>query len=169
MSNTLRLPPKARLTAKPAKANAKPAKAQKKKKLPKATVEQQARKQAEVEARTRREVREAIERRAAARAANLATLAERFPAVFGNAAKPLPLAIRCNKVVREAAGATWSQGEDLMFWWTHRVEYFAALAAGGPRYNIDGTENGEVSERQRELAATQLRTLERALSPRQRR
>jgi hypothetical protein len=54
-----------------------------------------------VQERTQREVKEANERRISARVVNLAALAERFPSVF-NADKPLPLAIRTDKAVREA-------------------------------------------------------------------
>lgn len=165
-STTLRLPPKGRLdlTAKkspaPAKETAQPAKKRTKpgRIPPKVNnAEQKSRKAAEVQERTQREMAEANARRAAARAVNLATLAERFPTVFGNADKPVPLAIGCANEVRAALGMTWSQGVDLMHWWTHRPAYYAALIAGGARYNIDGTENGEVTPLQQAHATKALR------------
>jgi sRNA-binding protein len=95
-----------------------------------------------VQERTQREVKEANERRISARVVNLAALAERFPSVF-NADKPLPLAIRTDKAVREALALPWSRGNDLLHWWTHKPAYYQALTAGGQRYNIDGAVNGD--------------------------
>jgi hypothetical protein len=139
-SNTLKLPTKSAQT----KPNiATPDEKQK----GKMTVRQKA-DQAEVEARTQREMLAARERRIAARSANLAVLAERFPSIF-NPEKPLPLAIGCAKAIRAAIGMSWSQLEDLIRWWTTRPEYLAALAAGGPRYNLDGSEAGIVAENHR--------------------
>jgi hypothetical protein len=142
----------------PVKANAKPAKKTKPGRIPPKVhnAEQQQRKQAEVQERTQREMAEANERRAAARAANLDTLAERFPAVF-NADKPLPLAIRADKAVREALALPWSQGNDLLHWWTHRPAYYQALIAGGARHDLDGTENGVVTPHQQAHATKALR------------
>ena len=162
-STTLRLSLKARLdlTTKPVapvKPNAKPAKKTKPGRIPPKVhnAEQQKRKQAEVQERTQREMKEANERRISARVVNLAALAERFPSVF-NADKPLPLAIRTDKAVREALALPWSQGNDLLHWWTHRPAYYQALTAGGPRYNIDGTVNGEVTPHQQAHAIKALR------------
>ena len=90
------------------------------------------------------------------RAANVAAVAERLPSVF-NADKPLPLAIRTDKAVREALALPWSQGNELLHWWTHRPAYYQALIAGGPRYNLDGTADGEVTPHQQAHATKALR------------
>lgn len=185
MSTTLRLPAKVRLdltTTAPAPVQAdQPAKKKKLKKDTRTRSErkltmrgktpprihnklQQQQKAAEVRERTQREMAEANERRAAARAANLAALAEKFPLVFGDVDKPVPLAIGCANAVRAALGMTWSQGNDLMHWWTHRAPYYQALIAGGPRFNLDGTESGEVTEQQQAHATTALRRHENWLA-----
>jgi ProP effector len=170
MSTTLRMPAKVRLdlttTADPAPIRAdQPAKKRKRaggagaERIPPKVhnAEQQQRKAAEVAARTTREMAEANERRAAARAGNVAALAERFPVVFGDADKPAPLAIGCANAVRAALAMTWSQSGDLMHWWTHRPAYYQALIAGGPRYNLDGTVDGEVTPHQQAHATKALR------------
>jgi RNA chaperone ProQ/FINO-like protein len=110
---------------------------------------------AAAEARARQQRTEAEERRIATRQANLARLVEMFPVVFDPDA-PRPLAIGCNRQLRAALAIPWSQVDAVLWWWTRRPEYHAAVAAGGPRYNLDGTEAGVVAEEHRAMARRQI-------------
>ena len=108
------------------------------------------------EARARQQRTEAEERRIATRQANLARLVELFPVVFDVDA-PRPLAIGCNPQLRAALAIPWSQVDAVLWWWTRRPEYHAAVAAGGFRYNLDGTEAGVVAEEHRAMAQRWIR------------
>lgn len=90
---------------------------------------------AAAEARARQQRTEAEERRIATRQANLVRLVEQFPVTF-NPDAPRPLAIGCNRQLRAALAISWSQVDAVLRWWTRRPEYHAAVAAGGPRYNL---------------------------------
>ena len=108
------------------------------------------------EARARQQRTEAEERRIATRQANLARLVELFPVVFDVDA-PRPLAIGCNRQLRAALAIPWSQVDAVLWWWTRRPEYHAAVAAGGPRYSLDGSEAGVVVEEHRAMAQRWIR------------
>src|SRR5690348_5527015 len=119
---------------------------------------------AATEAHARQQRAEAEERRLATRQANLARLAELFPVVFDVDA-PRPLAIGCNRQLRAALAIPWSQVDAVLWWWTRRPEYHAAVAAGGFRYNLDGTVAGTVAEEHRAMAQRQIQ--QRAAGSRQ--
>jgi hypothetical protein len=87
--------------------------------------------------------------RIAQRVADLALCRERFPAVF-DLARPVPLAIGVHKTL--AAILSHVRAKYLVIWWTRHPAYVAAVAAGGSRYNLDGTEAGEISEEHRAVA-----------------
>jgi ProQ/FINO family len=107
------------------------------------------------EARARQQRTEAEERRIATRQANLARLVELFPVVFDVDA-PRPLAIGCNRQLRAALAIPWSQVDAVLWWWTRRSEYHAAIAAGGFRYNLDGSVAGTVADEHRAMAQRQI-------------
>jgi hypothetical protein len=83
----------------------------------------------------------------ARRTADLAMLREQFPTVF-DADHPRPLAIG----VREPLAKLLSHRRAgvLLGWWCRRPEYIAAVAAGGARFNLDGSPAGEISEQHRQ-------------------
>jgi len=83
------------------------------------------------------------------RSADLTMLRERFPAVF-NLEAPVPLALGVDRelrllLARKRAGRVLS-------WWCGHPAYRAAVARGGPRYNLDGSVAGEVTEQQQTFA-----------------
>lgn len=81
--------------------------------------------------------------RIAARVADLAECRRRFPVLF-DADRPLPLAIGVDKPLGELIGV--KRADRLLDWWTKWPAYLAAVAAGGCRYNLDGSEAGQVTE-----------------------
>ncbi len=85
----------------------------------------------------------------AERVAALALCREAFPAVFDPDA-PLPLVIGIHEQLGELIGVDNARG--LLRWWTGWPPYLAAVAAGGKRYHLDGTEAGAITERQRDVA-----------------
>jgi ProQ/FINO family len=87
--------------------------------------------------------------RIARRVADLAECRRRFPAVF-DANSPLPLAIGIHKPLGELIGG--NRAKFLLEWWTSWPAYVAAIAAGGCRYNLDGSEAGQITEEQRSIA-----------------
>jgi hypothetical protein len=89
----------------------------------------------------------------AERVAALALCREAFPTVFG-ADNPLPLAIGIHEQLGELIGSDNASG--LLRWWTGWPPYLVAVAAGGKRYHLDGTEAGAITERQREVARVAL-------------
>jgi len=106
--------------------------------------------------RDRQQHYEAIGRRAAARDANFAELRARFSLVF-DPDRPLPLALRVHHKLRAALGVPRSQVIDLLEWWTAQPGYIAAIAAGGMRRNLDGSEAGEIGDEHRAHAEKQLK------------
>jgi len=87
--------------------------------------------------------------RIAARVADLAECRRRFPLLF-DADRPLPLAIGVHKPLGELLGG--KRAKRLLEWWTEWAPYVAAVAAGGCRYSLDGSEAGQVTEEQRAIA-----------------
>ena len=77
------------------------------------------------------------------RIADLALCRERFPALF-DPASPRPLAIGIDKQLAALIGA--DRAGFLLAWWTEWPAYVAAVAAGGYRFHLDGTDAGEISE-----------------------
>jgi ProP effector len=88
---------------------------------------------------------------------DLAQCRERFPALF-DADHPVPLAIGIHKQMGKVIGL--KRAKRLMGWWTNWKPYIAAIAAGGVRYNLDGSEAGPVTEAQREHARSALKITE---------
>lgn len=96
-------------------------------------------------------------------------LAERYPAVFGNVRQPKPLAIGTREkliAVIEELGVTRREIIVAVKLWTGRLAYQRALAAGGVRYNLDGTENGEIPESHQTIAKTRIGEIEAKLAER---
>jgi len=85
----------------------------------------------------------------ARRVADLAECRRRFPVLF-DADRPLPLAIGIHKPLAELFSV--KRAGFLLKWWTRCPAYVAAVAAGGRRYNLDGTDAGEITEEQRSVA-----------------
>ena len=133
----------------------KPAKAKAAKQKQPKPPEQVAKAAANIE-RDRQQHYEAIGRRAAARNANLAELRARFSIVF-DPDHPLPLALHVHRQLRAALGVPRSQVADLLEWWTAQPSYIAAIAAGGMRWNLDGSEAGEISDEHRAHAEKHLK------------
>jgi sRNA-binding protein len=84
------------------------------------------------------------------RVADLATCRQKFPAVF-DADRPLPLAIGIDRDLAAILGV--KRARFLLAWWTGNAAYVAAVARGGARFRLDGTEDGLVSEEHRALAS----------------
>jgi len=101
------------------------------------------------------EHREAVKRHRAQRDAHLTEFARRWPVCFKSPTKPLAIGIDV-ELGREM-GLTRSQTARLLSWWTSRRSYLRALTEGGPRYALDGSECGEVTDEARQTA-TQLLT-----------
>ncbi|HTU56217.1 MAG TPA: ProQ/FINO family protein [Acetobacteraceae bacterium] len=84
--------------------------------------------------------RQAERRRRKALAALGAVLAERFPAVFGDAATPPPLVIGIDRELRRALDGEYPHKLVKLFVvrWVRRPPYLAAIAVGMPRRNLAG-------------------------------
>jgi sRNA-binding protein len=67
-----------------------------------------------------------------------------------HADRPLPLAIGVHKPLGELLGG--KRAKRLLEWWTKSPAYVAAVAAGGCRYSLDGSEAGQVTEEHRAIA-----------------
>jgi hypothetical protein len=91
-----------------------------------------------------------IDRRIGARMAGLAGLRELAPTVF-DPDEPLPLAIGAHDQLTEL-GLSADEVRNLLRWWTRRREYYAALARGGSRYNLDASVAGSISDEDQEHA-----------------
>lgn len=106
-------------------------------------------------ARARVKAKEAAEREqvAARRVADLALCREKFPRLF-DIEHPVPLAIHIHKQLGKVIGS--KRAKHLLDWWAAWQSYTAAVAAGGSRYNLDGSIAGEVSEAHREFARAAL-------------
>ena len=92
--------------------------------------------------------------RLAWRVADLAHCRERFPVLF-DPDHPLPLAIGIHKELGKVLGM--KRAMRLLEWWAREWRpYVAAIAAGGRRYNLDGSEADEVTEAARADAVWRL-------------
>jgi hypothetical protein len=88
--------------------------------------------------------------RVAWRIADLAVCRERYPALF-DPDHPLPLAIGIHKQLGPVLGV--KRAKRLLEWWCGEWRpYTDAVARGGKRYNLDGSEAGEVAEAARIIA-----------------
>jgi sRNA-binding protein len=95
-----------------------------------------------------------VEERIAQRVADLTLCRDRFPALF-DLDLPLPLAVGIDKPLGVIIGH--DRAAFLLNWWTEWPAYVAAVAAGGCRYRLDGSEAGEISDDHRETAAARIR------------
>jgi hypothetical protein len=85
-------------------------------------------------------------------------LMERYPAAFSEPPRPLKIGID-----RDIVADLVCDAEILaltMYQWTRHPHYLTALRGGGPRFGLDGSEQGEVSEEDRST-----NTRHRALVP----
>jgi len=81
--------------------------------------------------------------------------------VFDHTA-PKPLAIGIMADVQAALECGHHPAKMFMAWWTRKTPYQRALAAGGPRYGLDGAEAGSVTAEQMAIAAGRLAAAEAA-------
>jgi ProP effector len=86
----------------------------------------------------------------------LERLQEFYPVAFARV--PVPLAIGIDKQIIAAAldDCPADVLHHALHHWTRSDLYLAILAAGGARYGLDGTPQGEVSEADRTAASTDL-------------
>jgi ProP effector len=85
-------------------------------------------------------------------------------AVFDHTA-PKPLAIGILAAVKARLECGHNEGKQFLAWWCHKAPYQRALAAGGPRYSLDGTEAGEVTAEQMAVATDRLAAKAAAEAP----
>jgi ProP effector len=174
---TLRLPPQAAAKAEPklrsqgydAQRAAEERKAAKKAaKAAAAAAERAARRAAEKAANIAAEkelmTRAAAERQAK-REALQALLLQRYPDVF-NAEAPKPLAIGVSRVIQREHGFTQPIISLVLGWWTRRWQYCEAMIAGSVRFNLDGTEAGQITEADKADAQARLAALKERLKAR---
>jgi hypothetical protein len=94
---------------------------------------------------------EAVARKAARAQAIAAAICERWPDLFDRTA-PKPLAIGIDRAIGAALGFKRNDMGGAMRWWTTRIAYHWAVAAGTVRYNLDGSEAGPISDDDRARA-----------------
>lgn len=83
-------------------------------------------------------------------------LAQRWPALFAGSAKPIKL--RIQKDIQARSPGTFSR--TVLSGFLHRhtgsTPYLLAIAKGGPRFDLDGQPDGEISEEHRKAATEEL-------------
>jgi len=80
-------------------------------------------------------------------------LAARYPVLGARPAKPMAIGTGDRlKAAGAEIGLTEEQADLVMVRITRASSYLAALARGGPRYDLDGSVAGEVSSSERKLA-----------------
>ncbi len=83
-------------------------------------------------------------------------LAQRWPALFAGGAKPIKL--RIQKDIQARSPGTFSR--TVLSGFLHRhtgsTSYLLAIAKGGPRFDLDGQPDGEISEEHRKAATEEL-------------
>jgi hypothetical protein len=89
-------------------------------------------------------------------AATGAELAQRFPALFGGAPKPLKLRIQAD--IQERAPGVFSKQALSAFFrrYTGSTSYLIAVTKAQSRFDLDGQPAGELSEEHRKIAADEL-------------
>jgi sRNA-binding protein len=84
-------------------------------------------------------------------------VAARYPVLVARPAKPLAIGTGDRlKTMRADVGLTEEQADLVLVRVTRTSSYLAALARGGPRYDIEGEIAGEVSEEERKAAGAVL-------------
>lgn len=83
-------------------------------------------------------------------------LAQRFPALFGGAPKPLKLRIQAD--IQEQAPGEFSKADLSAFFRRHTgsTSYLFALVKGTTRFGLDGAPAGEISAEHRQIAQDEL-------------
>ena len=83
-------------------------------------------------------------------------LAERFPALFGGAPKPIKLRIQHD--IQERAPGVFSKQALAAFFrrYTSSTAYLVAVSKARERFDLDGQPAGELSEEHRQIAAEEL-------------
>ena len=71
---------------------------------------------------------------------------------------PVPLAVGIRRQVLDLAGdeVSWNDIAAVLRRWTSRYDYIATIAAGGQRFNLDGSPAGEVTPEHQQFALAQL-------------
>jgi sRNA-binding protein len=89
-------------------------------------------------------------------AATGAQLAERFPALFGGA--PRPIKLRIQHDIQERAPGVFSKQALAAFFrrYTSSTAYLVAVSKARERFDLDGQPAGELSEEHRQIAAEEL-------------
>lgn len=119
----------------------------------------------------RREAKErtaALKARATAARALKLYLMHTYPDAFPRPpATPAPLAIGIDQAIREAVGAQYSRRtfDTFVRRWTREPAYLAAVAAGEPRRNLDGSLAGTPTDDERAQAAEKLAVTSNSNSP----
>ncbi|MCB2019504.1 MAG: ProQ/FinO family protein, partial [Burkholderiaceae bacterium] len=83
-------------------------------------------------------------------------LKQRWPALFAGPAKPIKLRIQKDIQARDPGAFTRSVLSGFLHRHTGSTSYLLAMAKGGPRFDLDGKPDGEVSEEHRKVAADEL-------------
>lgn len=86
------------------------------------------------------------------------SICQLYPEVFGSHIRPLKIGI-ANDLMAAHPALPKKLMHTILGGHTRRVAYIAALAAGGPRYALDGTPSGEVTEQERSDARARLKTI----------
>jgi hypothetical protein len=100
-----------------------------------------------------------VDRSIGARVAGLAKLQKLAPTMF-DLDEPLPLAIGAHDQLTEL-GLSTEEVRSLLRWWTRRREYYAVLARGGLRHNLDASVAGSISDEDQEHARRKASDLDR--------
>lgn len=103
----------------------------------------------------RRAQQAAAKARRVAQQALLAQLQAHAPALF-DPANPKPLAVGIGPKLRAALSLSHRQTHGVLAWWTRQRAYQVALAAGGARYGLDGSQDGEISADEQATAQARL-------------
>lgn len=83
-------------------------------------------------------------------------LKQLWPALFAGAAKPIKLRIQKDIQERNPGGFTRAALSGFLHRHTGSTSYLLAIAKGGPRFDLDGNADGEISEEHRKVAAEEL-------------
>lgn len=83
-------------------------------------------------------------------------LSQLWPALFAGGAKPIKLRIQKDIQARSPGAFTRPVLSAFLHRHTGSTSYLLALAKGGPRFDLDGVADGEVSDEHRKAAADEL-------------
>ncbi len=83
-------------------------------------------------------------------------LKRQWPGLFAGAAKPIKLRIQKDIQERSPGAFTRSVLSTFLHRHTGSTSYLLAVARGGPRFDLDGKPDGEVTEEHRKVASDEL-------------